>query len=80
MKNLKVTDCWENDGAVYVELRLNAGEACCIKVTLSPYVMACYDGNDVYSYVGGADWPLRKLTEKETSEILEFIRKEINNV
>lgn len=61
----------------YCELRLYSAEACCVKCREDGiiYVLECYDGNEVYSYIGGADFPLRKLTEEEEKEVISFAER-----
>lgn len=74
---ISLMDRWNDNGCVYTELRINPGEACCIKETESgyTYVLECADGNDVYSYVGGSDWPLRRLTNEERAKIIQFVKE-----
>ena len=47
------------DGNQYIEIKIGHHEA-------------CYDGNEVYSYIGGADCPLRMLRLAESYQILKF--------
>lgn len=58
----------------YIEIRIGEHEACCVKKPHngSPYILQCYDGNEVYSDIGGADWPLRTLKIIEAFEVLKF--------
>lgn len=72
---LTLRDRWDdlttNDR--YVEIKIGKAQACCVKETEHySYVMECFDGNNVYSDIGGADYPLRKLTPEEVKEILDF--------
>lgn len=75
---IKVVDKWKDDingtDDLYCELCIDNSEACCVKCRKDGlmYVIECYDGNEVYLYPGGADFPLRKLTRDEEKEILEF--------
>lgn len=77
---IKLINRWDdvNLGDRYVELRLGTGGACCVKDTPSGYryILECYDGNEVYSYVGGADFPLRKLTDEEHAMVMEFVKEQ----
>ena len=66
---------WSDGDVTYTELRLGRYEACCIKETSSGlrYILECDDGNDVYSDIAGSDFPLRKLTNKERKEVIDYI-------
>lgn len=59
-------------GETYIVFRIGAGEACCVKKKDSGliYVMDCFDGKEVYSYIGGIDFPLRMLTDAERKTII----------
>lgn len=78
---IKLIDKWKDEvngtEGRYCELRIGTGEACCVKLREDGlrYVLECYDGNEVYSWIGGADFPLRKLTRDEENEILAFVDK-----
>lgn len=74
---IEVGDRFEDNGAVYTEVRINKSQACCVKETKNglTYILECADGNDVYSWIGGADYPLRTLTDEERAEVISYIRK-----
>ncbi len=76
---LTLRERWDDltTGERYAELKIGKHEACCVKETGDlMYVMECFDGRDVYSDIGGADFPLRKLAPEETEEILDFVREQ----
>ena len=67
-------------GDRYMEIKIGKAEACCVKEIDNGellYVIQCYDGNDVYSDIGGADFPLRKLTPAEYEEVINFAREQL---
>ena len=74
---LVLRDRWDDlaTGDRYVEIKIGKYEACCVKETADGfrYVMECDNGNEVYSDIGGADFPLRKLTDEELKEVMEFV-------
>ena len=74
---LKVRDSWEDQGDNYIEIKIGKYEACCIKRKKNGliYILQCDDGNEVYSNIAGSDFPLRKASKKEETEILEFAKK-----
>lgn len=82
MKNtISVIDRWEGNegsGDTYIEFRIGKDGACCVEKTGNGlvYVMECADGNEVYSYAVGADYPLRKLTDEEREEVVSIARRE----
>lgn len=72
---MKVTerDFWIDGDEAFIEARVDKGGACCVKKTGAlAYVMECEDGSELYSDVGGADWPLRKLTEPEKKRVVDW--------
>ena len=74
---LSIRDQWEEQSLneKYLEIRIGKYEACCVKKAGElTYVLQCEDGNDVYSDIGGSDYPLRTMTEKEKKDILEFAK------
>ena len=75
---IKLIDRWDDGDEHYIELRLDIAYACCVKETSDGfhYVMDCHDGNNVYSWIAGPDYPLRKLTEEETAYIIKFADEE----
>lgn len=77
---LTLRDRWDDltTGDRYLELKIGKAEACCVKNVPSglTYVMSCYDGNDVYSDIGGADLPLRSLSPEEYEEVMDFAREQ----
>lgn len=78
---LKLKDRWDElaTGDRYIEIKIDKAEACCVKEIDQGevmYVMQCHDGNDVYSDIGGADYPLRRLTLAEFKEIMDFAREQ----
>lgn len=79
---IKPIDLWDDHGDRYLELRVGTGGACVVKETPSGlrYVLECEDGNNIYSYVGGADYPLRKLTDEEVAKVMEIADNEFNKV
>lgn len=78
---IELIDKWEDDvngtDDRYCEFRLYTSEACCVKYREDGliYVLECYDGNEVYSYPGGSDFPLRKLTKEEEREVISFVER-----
>lgn len=74
---IELESTWEYSKQQYAEFRINKYYACCVIKTETGlvYVMDCDDGNNVYSYIGGADFPLMKLSEKEERQILESAKK-----
>ena len=78
---LAIKDHWtdENTGDKYAEVRIDKYTACCVKKIPDGHMamFECDDGNDVYSDIGGADFPLRKLTDLERSEIFSFTEKHL---
>ena len=78
---LSLRDRWDDiTGDQYVEIKIGKYEACCLKRVpdqVHPYVLECYDGNDVYSDIGGADYPLRKLSTLETVEVINFAMEQL---
>ena len=78
---IELVDKWKDEvngtNDRYCELRLGTAEACCVKDREdgARYVLECYDGNEVYSWIGGTDFPLRKLTADEEKEIMAFADK-----
>lgn len=80
MKNTKLTlrDHWDDSGDKFLEIKIGKHEACCVKTTNDlMYVLQCADGNDVYSDIGGADFPLRKLTSEEYESVIKFCKEVI---
>ena len=80
---LVLRDRWDDlaTGDRYVEIKIGKYEACCVKEIDDGelmYVLQCADGNDVYSDIGGADFPLRKLTLAEYEEIMDFAREQLS--
>ena len=78
---ISLEDRWDDlaMGDRYMEIKIGKAEACFVKETDNGellYVMQCHDGNDVYSYIGGADFPLRKLTSAEYEEVINFAREQ----
>ena len=77
---IKSIDRWDDifGDEQYMEIRLDTAQACCVKRTANGlrYIMECSDGNNVYSWVGGPDYPLRKLTEEETAYIIKVADEE----
>lgn len=61
----------------YCELRLGTAEACYVinRESGLTYVMECYNGDDVYPYMVGADFPLRKLTRDEEKEVIAYAER-----
>ena len=76
---IKLINRWDDsvDNSKYAELRIDVGGAICVKETASGlrYVMECDDGKEVYSYIGGVDFPLRKLTDDERKAVMEFAKE-----
>lgn len=78
---IKLLDRWDDfsgTGDRYVELRIGIGGACCVKETNNGlrYILECDNGNEVYSYVGGADYPLRNLTDNEREDVIKFVAEQ----
>jgi hypothetical protein len=77
---LTLRDRWDDltTGDRYVEIKIGKNEACCVKETANGllYVMECADGNDIYSDIGGADFPLRTLTPAEREEAVAFAKEQ----
>ena len=82
---IKLLDKWNDECCGtrdrFCELRIGTAEACFVinRESGLRYVMECHDGNDVYSWIGGADFPLRKLTSDETKEVMDFANKIFDN-
>ena len=78
---IELVGLWKDDACGFFELRINKSEACCVKYRNDSdlYVLKCYDGNDVYSYIGGAEFPLRKLTKAEENRVLDFVKHVLFN-
>ena len=79
---LTLIDRWDDltMGNRYMEIKIGKVEACCVEEIDNGellYVMQCYDGNNVYSDIGGADFPLRKLTSAEHEEVINFAREQL---
>lgn len=78
---LTLKDRWDDltTGDRYLEIKIGKAEACCVKNVPGglTYVMMCYDNHDVYSDIGGADFPLRSLSQEEYKEILDFAREQL---
>lgn len=66
-------------GDRYMELHVAPGCACCVKERYDGflYVIECCDGNEVYDTEGGADYPLRKLTDEEREAVMSFAREQL---
>ena len=77
---LTLRDRWDDltTGDRYLEIKIGKAEACCVKNVPGglTYVMFCYDGYDVYSDIGGADFPLRSLNPEEYEEVMDFAREQ----
>lgn len=75
---ISIVNDWQDHDAKFYELRLNIAEACCVKENRDGlcYILECDNGYEVYSWIGGADFPLRKLTKEETKEILDYVNQE----
>ena len=79
MLKLKSSEKWDDsEGNKYLEIRIEKADACCVKKTKAGliYVLMCVDGNNVYSDIAGADYPLRKLTAEEYESIISFAKEE----
>ena len=65
---------YPNTNKRFMELRIGKAEACCVKRTEGGllYVMDCYNGDNVYTFMAGADYPVRKMTHEEESHVLKF--------
>lgn len=80
---IKLVDKWKDEingtNDMYYEFRIGTGQAVCVKHREDNviYALECYDGNEVYSYIGGADFPLRKLTQEEEKEIIYLVEKNL---
>ena len=76
MKKLKLIDRWDDlaTGERYMEIKISKYEACCVK----ELEILQFDGKEVYSDIGGADFPLRNLSKNERKEIINFAK--INNI
>jgi len=77
---MKITlnDRWDDingNGDKYVELRINTAEACCVKEAPDGRrsFLEFDNGKNVYSWIGGADFPLRKLLPNEVDQIMSFV-------
>ena len=71
-------DCLWGSGEKYVEIKIDKAQACCVKQTGDLlYVIDCFNGMEVYSDIGGPDFPLRYLTEKEKEEIIAFAKEQL---
>ncbi len=77
---LTLKDRWDDltIGDRYLEIKIGKAEACCVKNVPGglTYVMMCYDNHDVYSDIGGADFPLRSLSPEEYEEVIDFAREQ----
>jgi len=76
---LTLKDRWDDltTGTQYCEIKIGKYEACCVaRDEFFMYTME-FDGKNVYSDIGGADFPLRKLTLKEHEEIMNFVREQL---
>lgn len=73
MKKLKLRllDQWEDQatGNRYCEVKIGKYEACCIK----NLDFMKFDGKEVYSDIGGPDFPLRNLESDEKTSIIDFV-------
>ena len=71
-------DCLWGSGEKYVEIKIDKTQACCVKQSGDLlYAIECFNGMEVYSEIGGPDFPLRHLTEKETEEVLAFAKEQL---
>ena len=73
---ITIRERWSDGDVTYTELRLGKYGACCVKEETSSglrYILECDDRNDVYSDIAGSDFPLRKLTNKERKEVIDYI-------
>jgi hypothetical protein len=71
-------DRWDDltTGTQYCEIKIGKYEACCVaRDEFFMYTME-FEGKDVYSDIGGADFPLRKLTLEEHKNIMDFVREQ----
>lgn len=76
---MKVVDRWETPRGSYLEIKIGNSEACCAKRIYpsgAVYILSCHNGMEVYSYPGGADFPLRELSDKEYGKIVEYAKKQ----
>lgn len=77
---LTLKDRWDDltTGTQYCEIKIGKYEACCVARDEDEFFMytMVFDGKDVYSDIGGADFPLRRLTLKEHEEIMNFVREQ----
>lgn len=71
---LTLIDRWDDltTGERYMEIKIGKYEACCVK----ELEILQFDGKEVYSDVGGADYPLRKLPTDEYKEIINFAKEQ----
>lgn len=73
---MKIRDSWDDGEETYLEINVGKAECVCVKKRGDlTYILSCYDGREVYSDIGGADFPLRKLTDAETVEILDYVNR-----
>ena len=80
---IKIIDQWDDifgSGDRYMELRVDAGGACCVKQIPNGIYIYKFEGKEVYSFVGGADYPLRNLTESEKKKVIAFAKEQFDNV
>ena len=76
---LTLLERWDDltTGERYAELKIGKHEACCVKETGDlMYVLEFFAGRNIYSDIGGADYPLRKLAPEEEEEVLDFVREQ----
>lgn len=74
-QKMSVRDQWTDGNEKYVEIRIGKYEACCVKIADGlTYVLQCDNGYEVYSDIGGADFPLRKLGEEEYEQVIRFAK------
>ena len=81
MAKLALLDTWKDRDITYAEIKIGKYEACCVKETEKDITTILFEKGgdmcDVYSNIGGADFPLRRMGEKEFSEVIDFARSYI---
>ena len=75
---MKIRDSWDDGEATYLEIKIGKAECVCVKKRGDlTYILSCYDGREVYSDIGGADFPLRNLVPEERAEIKAFAERSL---
>ena len=77
---IKFRDEFENAGEEYLELTVNRHYACCVKKTAGAnvYILECDNGFELYSNIGGADFPIRKLSKDEYAQVIAWAEDYFN--